>query len=234
MFLSAQVNLSYMKLILNSLLLCLFFVCVPVYGEEIYKIYTVKVSGIKIGSLVWKIKINGSDYFNELKLKSEGLLSGIYRFEGEYFSEGIVENNKLKPIKYRHLWKTNKISKNMDLVFHDEKLISLIQVPIEKEHLRINVFNNKQSKDPLTSFLQIIMGEKKSLVVDGRRKYIMNATFDKETNQTIVGVSSFSNLWADHKRNKFEKITFEKEGVEFLPIKIFIYFDGRVFKLEQD
>jgi len=221
-----------MKLILNSLLLCWFFVCVPVYGEEIYKIYTVKVSGIKIGSLVWNIKINESEYFNEIKLKSEGLLSGIFGFEGEYFSEGIVENNKLKPIKYSHLWKTNKISKNMDLVFHDEKLISLIQVPIEKEHLRINVFNNKQSKDPLTSFLQIIMGEKKSLVVDGRRKYMMSATIDKKTNRTIVSISSFSNLWADHKRNKFEKITFEKKGVEFFPIKIFVYFDGRVFKLE--
>ena len=78
------------------------------------------------------------------------------------------------------------------------------------------------------------MGEKESLVVDGRRVYLMNAVFNKKTNQTIVGISNFSNLWADHKRNKFEKITFERKDLEFLPIKIFIYFDGRIFKLEQN
>ena len=223
-----------MKLILNSIFLCLFIVCVPVCGEEIYKKYTIKVSGIKIGSLDWKIKINDEDYFNKLKLKSGGLLSAIYQFEGEYFSEGVVENKILKPIKYTHLWKTNKTTKNMDLIFHDEKLRSLVQTPVEKEHLRINVFDIEQTKDPLTSFLQITMGEKESLVVDGRRVYMMNTVFDKKNYQTIVEVSNFFNLWADHKRNKFKKIIFESNGVEFLPIKIFIYFDGRVFKLEQD
>jgi len=223
-----------MKLILNSIFLCIFFVCAPVCGKEIYKKYIVKVSGIKIGKLDWKIKINDADYFNELKLKSEGFLSSLYRFEGEYFSEGIVENLILKPIKYSHLWKTNKTTKNMNLVFNDEKLRSLTQTPVEKEHLRINVFNIEQTKDPLTSFLQILMGEKESLVVDGRRVYLMNAVFNKKTNQTIVGISNFSNLWADHKRSKFEKITFERKGMEFLPIKIFIYFDGRIFKLEQN
>ena len=78
------------------------------------------------------------------------------------------------------------------------------------------------------------MGEKESLVVDGRRVYMMNTVFDKKNYQTIVEVSNFFNLWADHKRSKFEKITFERKGIEFLPTKIFIYFDGRVFKLEQD
>ena len=223
-----------MKLILNSIFLCLFFICAPVCGEEIYKKYTIKVSGIKIGNLDWKIKINDEDYFNKLKLKSGGLLSAIYQFEGEYFSEGVVENKILKPIKYSHLWKTNKTTKNMDLVFHYEKLRSLVQAPVEKEYLRISVFNIEKTKDPLTSFLQIIIDEKESLVVDGRRVYMMSATFDKKTKQTVVGVSNFSNLWTDHKRSKFEKIIFERKGIEFLPIKIFIYFDGRVFKLEQD
>ena len=148
MFLSALTNLSYMKLILNSFFLCLFFICSSVFGDEFYKKYTVKVSGIKIGELDWRVEINKENYFNQLKLKSKGLLSGIYRFDGEYFSEGVVENSKLKPKKYKHFWKTNKTIKNMSLFFKDEKLASLTQTPIEKEQLRIDVFNIKKSKAP--------------------------------------------------------------------------------------
>ncbi len=129
---------------------------------------------------------------------------------------------------------TNKTTKNMSLVFQDDKLKSLDQTPVEKEKLRINVFNINQSKDPLTSFLQIILGEKNSLVVDVRRTYVMNSIFNKKTEQTIVEISKYSNLWADHKRRKFEKLTFEKKDGDFFPIKINIHFDGRVFKLEQN
>ena len=222
-----------MKLILNSFILYLFFVCAPVFSENIHEEYIVKVSGIKIGKLGWKININETNYLNEINLKSEGVLSAVYRFEGRYYSSGVVENKKLKPSKYSHFWKTNKTSKNMDLVFQDGKLVSLSQKPFEKEHLRINVFDIKQNKDPLTSFLQIIMGETSSLVVDGRRTYTMNAIFDNKTNQTIVGTSNYSNLWADHKRSKFERLTFEKKDGDLLPKKINIYFDGKIFKLEK-
>ena len=62
----------------------------------------------------------------------------------------------------------------------------------------------------------------------------MMAKFDENENQTIVEISNYFNLWADHKRNKFEKIIFEKKLEEILPYKIFIHFDGRVFKLEQN
>lgn len=230
----AQANLSYMKLILNSFFVFLFVFCLPVFGIEINKKYTVRVSGITIGSLDWSVKITDSRYLNKINLKSRGLLSTIYSFEGEYFSEGGVKNKNLYPSKYSHVWKTNKKTKSMVLVFRDNSLISLNQLPFEKEHLRIDVFKIKESKDPLTSFLQIIMGEKNSLVVDGRRKYKMNSIIDDDIKKTIVEISDYYNLWADHKRSKFEKIDFEKKIGDLLPNKINIYFDGRVFRLHQD
>ena len=42
------------------------------------------------------------------------------------------------------------------------------------------------------------MGEASSLVVDGRRIYTMSADFNKEENKTIISISEYSNLWADH------------------------------------
>ena len=122
----------------------------------------------------------------------------------------------------------------MDLEFKDDKLFSLIQKPLEKEGLRINIFDIKHTKDPLTSFLQIILGKKKSLVIDGRRTYTMNAVLDNDTNQVIIEISDYFNLWADHKRRKFEKLTFEENSLGILPNKINIYFDGRVFRLVQN
>ena len=222
-----------MRLVLSSFFLCLFFICAPVFGENFYKEYTVNVSGIKIGELGWEININKKKYSNKISLKSKGLLSGIYRFKGEYFSEGYVINNNLKPIKYNHFWKTKKTTKKMDLVFKDGKLKSLIQTPVEKEHLRINVFDIKYNKDPLTAFLQIMLGDKSTLVLDGRRSYKMNAVLNNNTNETAIEVSNYFNLWADHKRSKFEKITFEKKDGGLFPLKINIHFDGRVFRLEQ-
>lgn len=222
-----------MKLFLNSFFICLFFVSTNALGENYFKEYLVKVSGIKIGKLEWSVKINKTNYINEINLKSEGLLSGLYKFEGKYYSEGVVDNNRLKPVKYNHFWKTKKITKQMELAFKNNKLISLNQEPLEKEVLRINVFDIKENKDPLTSFLEIILGQKRVSVVDGRRVYTLSAALGNTENQTVVGVLDYFNLWADHKRSKFEKIIFEKNDIDTLPNNIHIYFDGRRFSLKK-
>ena len=223
-----------MKLLLNNFFIFLFLVCSPAYCQVFQKEFSIKVSGIKIGKLVWKIQMNETSYSNDLRLKSEGFLSAIYKFEGEYFSEGIIKNKKLKPSTYSHIWKTNKIEKRMKLDFQSDFLILLEQTPYEKEKLRLDIFSIKNTKDPLSSFIEIIMGDSSSLVVDGRRIYNMDANLDKKNDETVIEISNYSNLWADHKRSKFEKIIFEKEEGSLFPLKINIYFDGRIFRLEQN
>ncbi|MDC0232859.1 DUF3108 domain-containing protein [Pelagibacteraceae bacterium] len=220
-----------MKLFLNSFVFLL-FVCWPLFAQQTNKSYVVKVSGIKIGELNWQIKIDGDEYLNKISLKSKGLLSTIYSFKGEYLSKGLTDKNKLIPKKYKHFWQTKKTVKKMELTFNKNKLISLKQEPAEEEKIKLNVFDVEYTNDPLTSFQKIMMGEKSALVVDGRRLYTMVASFEKNKNQTTIEISNYFNLWADHKRNKFEKIIYEKEIEEILPYKMFIYFDGRVFKLE--
>ena len=223
-----------MKLILNNFFIFLFFINNPVYSESFYKNFSIKVSGIKIGELAWVLDIDSNNYSNDIKLKSQGFLSAIYKFEGDYFSKGMIENNKLNAHNYSHFWKTNKAKKTMNLSFKNNMLTSLNQTPYEKEKLRIDVFNIKQAKDPLSSFLEIIMGATSSLVIDGRRTYTMIAKFSKKENRTTIDISDYSNLWADHKRSKFEKISFEKKEGSLLPTKINIYFDGRIFRLQQN
>tara|TARA_Y100000996_G_scaffold201521_1_gene158016 strand:- start:205 stop:876 length:672 start_codon:yes stop_codon:yes gene_type:complete len=220
-----------MKLVLSSLFFFFLITCFSVSGQNINATYDIRVSSIKIGKLNWIAQLNNDNFSNEISLISEGLLSGLYSFEGRYLSEGEVNNQELTPSKYSHKWKTNKTNKKMSLVFHKNKLKFLSQEPYEKEHLRVNVYNIEKTKDPITSFLQIIMGAETALVVDGRRLYEMNAIYNNEDKQIIILINNYLNLWADHKRSKFEKIIFEKENGEMLPHAIDIHFDGRVFKL---
>jgi len=222
-----------MRLFLSNLIFFI-FVCWSLHGEEENKTYIVKVGGIKIGELVWEMKATTNDYSNKLKLRSKGLLSGLYSFKGDYFSEGIKNREELFSTKYTHLWKNKKNIKKMELDFKKNKLATLRQEPTELEKMRLNVYDIENTNDPLTSFLKIIMGEKIVLVVDGRRLYNMEAQHSEKTKQTTVEISNYYNLWADHKRNKFEKIVFEKQNGEILPFKMYIYFDGRVFKLEEN
>ena len=102
------------------------------YAESFYKKFSIKVSGLKIGELVWKLEIDNDNYSTDIKLKSKGFLSAIYTFEGDYFSKGIIENNKLRPHSYNHVWKTNKATKVMNLVFENSMLSSLNQTPYEQ------------------------------------------------------------------------------------------------------
>ena len=133
MFLLVHKNYNYMKLILNSFFIFLFFVCSPAYSESSYKEFSIKVSGVKIGKLIWAMKINGESYSNDLKLKSEGFLSAVYKFEGEYSSEGRIINKKLKPRNYKHVWKTKKLEKVMELNFRNDMLFSLNQNHMKKK-----------------------------------------------------------------------------------------------------
>ena len=222
-----------MRLFLNNLVFFI-VICYPLHSEEIKKNYVVKVSGLKIGELSWEMRVTSDNYSNNLKLKSKGLLSGLYNFKGDYFSGGNNKNKELYSKKYTHFWQTKKNIKKMDLSFNKNKLVKINQEPVEEEKLRLNVFGIENTNDPLTAFLNIMMGKKNVLVVDGRRLYTMGANHDEKSNQTTIQISDYYNLWADHKRNKFEKIIFEKRINEILPFKMLIFFDGRVFKLEEN
>ena len=222
-----------MRFFLNNLIFSI-LICFPLHGEEITKNYIVKVSGLKIGELNWEINLTSDSYSNNLKLQSRGLLSSLYNFKGDYSSKGNTKNKELYAKKYTHFWKTKKNIKKMELGFSKNKLVKINQEPFEEEKLRLNVFDVENTNDPLTSFLNIIMGKKSAQVVDGRRLYTMRAKHDEKSNLTTIEISNYFNLWADHKRNKFEKIIFEKKINEVLPFKMQIFFDGRVFRLEED
>ncbi len=216
---------------MNKLLVFLFIVVVnPSYASNFNAEYKVSTTGIKIGHFSWSLNIDGNIYQTEINLKNSGIFSPLYKFEGSYFSVGVIENNIFKTKSYEQFWKTKKKTKIVKMIF-DDYLIELKQEPSEKEVARVNLEGLYLYFDPITSFINILNGENDAKTIDGRRIYRFKK--NKGENESIIlKIEDYINIWADHKRNDLKKIEFLIED-DLLPYEILIHFKKRVFKLER-
>lgn len=216
-----------MKFLFSFCFIFLYSSCI--FGIEQKIKYIVKTKGIVIGELFWEIKINEKEYETNISLKNLGLLSKIYKFKGNYKTQGQIINNELMPKQYEQYWSTNKKTSLIKITFDSGNVIEVNVTPPEKEHSRINYKSLKNYKDPISSFINILLNKKSSYTIDGRRIYAL--TLDKEEDNKII-IEKFSNIWADHKRNDLEYLKIEINQESILPKKITIKFKGSLFYLD--
>jgi hypothetical protein len=219
-----------MKLFFSILII--FFLAETALTTEIYANYTIKAKGIKIGSLTWEIKLNEDSYETNIGLKSEGFLSMVYSFKGDYSSVGIIKKDSLIPIKYFQSWKTKKKDVEVKIFFEKYKIKELLINPVEKESARIDYKGLFGYSDPLTSFISILQKNEPSYTTDGRRAYLLFP--DKNEKSTKILIKEYKNIWADHKRNKLEFIEVFNKTENLFPKKIQIGFDGMLFVLTKN
>ena len=206
------------------------FVVNSSYANNFIAEYKVSTTGIKIGNFSWSLNINDNIYQTEINLKNSGIFSPLYKFEGNYLSTGVIENNIFKTNNYKQFWKTKKKTKIVKMSF-DDYLIELKQEPREDEIARVNLEDLYLYFDPITSFINILNGENEAKTIDGRRIYRLKKN-EGEDGNIILKIEDYINIWADHKRNDLKKIEFFIED-DFLPYEIIIHFKERVFRLER-
>ncbi len=206
------------------------FVVNTSYANNFSAEYKVSTAGIKIGNFSWSLNINDNVYQTKINLKSSGIFSPLYKFEGSYLSVGVIENNIFKTKNYKQFWKTKKKTKIVKMLF-DDYLIELKQEPIEEEKPRVNLEDLYLYFDPITSFINILNGENETKTIDGRRIYRLKKNEGGDGN-IVLKIEDYINIWADHKRNDLKKIEFFIKN-DFLPHEILIHFKERVFKLER-
>ena len=191
--------------------------------------YIVKTKGLVIGDLEWKITSNQTNYSTSINLKHRGFLKIFYEFQGEYSSSGKIKDDYLIPEKYFQNWVTNTKKRKVEIIFEDEKIKKLILDPLEKEFARVEYKKLYKYKDPLASFVGILLNNKPSHTIDGRRIYLL---LPKKTNYgEKILIKEYKNIWADHKRNDLEYLEIFKDKNSVLPKKIDIKFKGYVFSL---
>jgi len=206
------------------------FVVNTSYANNFSAEYKVSTTGIKIGNFSWSLNINDNVYQTEISLKNSGIFSPLYKFEGNYLSAGVIENNIFKTKNYKQFWKTKKKTKIVKMLF-DDYLIELKQEPIEEERARVNLEDLYLYFDPITSFINILNGENEAKTIDGRRIYRLKKN-EGENGNIILKIEDYVNIWADHKKNDLKKIEFFIED-DLLPYEVLIHFKERVFRLER-
>ena len=147
----------FFKLILPSLFLLF---CNFVFAEEYKQNYLVEVGGLNIGKLSWEVFLEKEKYTIKINLENKGLVSGIYKFSGKYETFGKIKKGILYASSYEQNWKTPKKNSYVKIYFENNKLDKLTLKPEEVEIPRIKYLGIKSYSDPLTSFLNILLGKK--------------------------------------------------------------------------
>ncbi len=231
-----------MKLYFEFSVALVFFVFAgfsALFADDFKEEYVVEVGKISIGRLFWDVNIHNDDYKILIKLKSKGLLSKLYKFEGSYETNGSVVRGSLVPLKYKQDWLTKNKSREVKITFNDHLITGLEVFPPEKEHPRVKYAEIENHLDPLSSFLNILIGKKKSKTIDGRRIYSMTVKQQDDQNNLEtkkILIEDYVNIWADHKRNDLEYIEIKQEdggGVFSMPEVIKIKFKGLLYKLRR-
>ena len=225
-----------MKLLFNFLIF--FFISFlgnKINAENFSAKYKVSTKNITIGELFWDLNINDKIYDLNIELKSRGLLSSLFKFEGSYSVNGFLKNESFFPNSYSQKWLTQKKKKDVQITFEKYKVALLLQQPIEKEPSRVHIDLLRNYCAPLTSFIKLLSGASRSKTIDGRRIYILELIeSDKAQNKKSFGIKGYTNIWTDHKRNDLEKISIINKPGSYLPEAIYINFKGGVFRILKD
>ena len=190
-----------MKFFFSIFFLLLLLICLPLLSKEFVAEYKVKTKGIVIGKLLWQLDLNDENYKISIHLDNSNVFLGLYEFRGRYSAQGKIIKKVFLPEHYSQLWKTKKKKREVDIVFVDKKISKLNLQPQEKELPRFNYYKLVDYKDPLTSFLEILINKKPSKTIDGRRAYILSPDLDNFN--TKVSIKEYNNIWADHNKNDF-------------------------------
>ena len=219
----------FMKLYFSFFIFFVFFASSTLMSKEISAEYNVKTKGLSIGTLIWKIETNEQSYKTLIDLKHRGFITAFYKFKGDYVASGSIIGGSLYPKKYTQNWVTNSKKRKITILFENKKIKSLTMKPVETELPRIEYKKLNEYKDPLSSFLNIILNNSPSYTIDGRRAYLLFPE-EKEGVKKIL-IKEYKNIWADHKRNDLEYLQIFKDENSILPKKIDIKFKGSVFSL---
>ena len=207
-------------------------------AKKLEAFYKIELGIINVGSIKWRIDLDGDSYITSILLKDKGLLSGLYQFTGEYLSEGKILKGEFVSSRYKQFWETKKKTREVEILFNKEMVSVLILKPKENESPRVDYLRIRCLTDPLSSFLNILANNTNNFkTIDGRRLYKMSLDSKRIDGNVVtkkIFIKDYFNIWADHKRNDLKFIAtkqdLSKEDV-ILPKNIKINNGGLVFKL---
>ena len=101
-----------MKLYFKFVVALVFFVLInftTLFANDFKATYVLEIGKFDIGRLLWDVKISNDSYKILIKLKSKGVFSKLYKFEGSYEVGGSIVNGALVPLNYKQFWLSQRV-----------------------------------------------------------------------------------------------------------------------------
>jgi len=117
--------------------------------------YTISMTGVSIGQIVWLVDINEKRYIASAHGKASGMLSVLVSGEGSVVTHGVIADDRLVPSDFTSRISDDEGNSDLRMTFEDGAVKNLIGPPPPPPANRIAVTeaDRRGVSDPLTAML---------------------------------------------------------------------------------
>jgi Protein of unknown function (DUF3108) len=189
---ATSANASYLAAKLLVALVCGLLAAVPARAQGKLKAhYTISMTGVTIGEIVWLVNIGDTLYTTTASGKASGVLSALVNGEGSVTAHGGIEADRLSPSSYTSTITDDDGTITLQLTFAGEVVTETIapQPPKRDDRLPVTEADLRDSTDPLSAVLiPTKLGggtmaasdcSRTLRIFDGRRRYNLALSYSR-------------------------------------------------------
>ena len=152
--------------------------------------YTISMTGVSIGQIVWLVDINEKRYIASAHGKASGMLSVLVSGEGSVITHGVIADDRLVPSDFTSRISDDEGNSDLRMTFEDGAVKNLIgPPPPPANRIAVTEADRRGVSDPLTAMLIPAQAGGDALasgncdrvlpIFDGRRRYNLALSFKR-------------------------------------------------------
>lgn len=152
--------------------------------------YTISMTGVSIGQIVWLVDINDKRYVTSAHGKASGVLSMLVNGEGSVVTHGIIADDRLVPSYFTSRISDDEGNSDLRMTFEDGAVKDVIgPPPPPANRIAVTEADRRGVSDPLTAMLMPVQAGGDALasgncarvlpIFDGRRRYNLALSFKR-------------------------------------------------------
>ena len=152
--------------------------------------YTISMTGVSIGQIVWLVDINEKRYVTSAHGKASGMLSVLVSGEGSVVTHGVIADDRMVPSYFTSRISDDEGNSDLRMTFEDGAVKDVIgPPPPPANRIAVTEADRRGVSDPLTAMLIPVPVGGDALasancarvlpIFDGRRRYNLALSFKR-------------------------------------------------------
>jgi len=152
--------------------------------------YTISMTGVSIGQIVWLVDINEKRYVTSAHGKASGMLSVLVNGEGSVVTHGVIADDRMVPSYFTSRISDDEGNNDLRMTFEDGSVKDVIGLPPPPaKRVAVTEADRRGVSDPLTAMLipaqaggDVLASGNCARVLpifDGRRRYNLVLSFKR-------------------------------------------------------